>query len=515
MNRKVLVVDNHPMLLKFVSQLLGKKGYQVRTAEDGLAALDILKSYFPEFIFVDLIMPEIDGEQLCRIIRSRPALNNAYIIIQSGAAAEQEIDLAALGANAAIAKGPLDKMADHILQAMNRLQQGEDLSDEVLGRDDVFPRELTRELLSNRRHSKVILDNMMEGILELSRKSRIVYANHAAMAMLNVSEEKLLGSQVDSVFNGPESVQIKKILSGKKLEEPVYLAPPVRLNEKQIILRLLPVRDPDFPSLLLIMTDITERKLAEAQALEAQKLKAVSTLVGGIAHEFNNALFGISGNLELIQMETSSDETLREHLPPIRTSIARMTTLTAQLLAYGQRRKPKLQDISLNGFVADCLTLIRYTITPTITVETDLEEPSLLVKMDPTQMQMVFSGVIANAVESIEPGNVGRSNRPSGGRIGITVKPVQIDQTDKRREHLQPGFYALLRLSDDGQGMDETTKSRGFEPFFTTKFQGRGLGMASVYGIVKQHQGWTTIDSRPGKGTIVDIYLPASRSEGG
>jgi len=125
MKKKILVVDNHPAMLKFMSNLLEKEGHQVLTAEDGLSAIDILKTYIPDVIFIDLVMPNISGEKLCRIIRSMPELKDVYLIILSAIAAEGDVDFAQFGVNACIAKGPFDKMAGHVLAALDQSDRGD------------------------------------------------------------------------------------------------------------------------------------------------------------------------------------------------------------------------------------------------------------------------------------------------------------------------------------------------------------------------------------------------------
>jgi CheY-like chemotaxis protein len=159
MGKRTLVVDNHPMMLKFMSHLLEKEGYPVLTASDGLAALDILKTETPEIVFTDLIMPGIDGEKLCRIIRGTPKLKDVYVIILSAIAAEQEVDFEAFGANACIAKGPLNQMTEHVLSAL-ALQDREPSAShhgKTIGADEVYPRHITKELLSIKKHFEVIL----------------------------------------------------------------------------------------------------------------------------------------------------------------------------------------------------------------------------------------------------------------------------------------------------------------------------------------------------------------------
>ncbi len=168
--KKILVVDNHPVMLKFMTNLLEKEGHEVLTAQDGLSALDVLKKHIPDVMFVDLVMPNIAGEKLCRIVRSMPGMSDVYVVILSGIAAEKDLDCKQLGADACIAKGPFNKMAPHVLFTLEQsdLAPPRRMTDGVIGLDDVYEREVTRELLSSKRHLERILDNMSEGIIELN-----------------------------------------------------------------------------------------------------------------------------------------------------------------------------------------------------------------------------------------------------------------------------------------------------------------------------------------------------------
>jgi signal transduction histidine kinase len=177
----------------------------------------------------------------------------------------------------------------------------------------------------------------------------------------------------------------------------------------------------------------------------------------------------------------------------------RMIHLTNQLLAYAEGGKYQAKALTLSDFVRDTLPLIEHTLEPSVYVETDLPYDIMEVEADPTQMQMVLSAIFANSSEAME----------DRGRIRISCRNTTItDETAEDFPELKPGPYICMEIQDDGKGMDEETRNRIFEPFFTTKFQGRGLGMAAVYGIVKNHQGWVSVDSESGVGTTVRIYLP-------
>lgn len=263
--KKVLVVDNHPMMLKFMTDLLEKKGHQVLTAGDGLSALETLKTYFPDVIFVDLVMPNICGEKLCRIVRSMPKLNHVCIIILSGIAAEEEIEFVEFGANACIAKGPLNKMAENVLAVLEQLdlRTSGDLPGKIRGLEDVFQREITNELLSVKRHSEVILSNMSEGIIELTIEGKIIYANPVAISLIGIPEEKLLASNFTEFFYETHRKRIEDLLNVIG-DQPLAITAdsPVELNGKQVTINILPIKDKK-KFFIVILNDVTERKRIE------------------------------------------------------------------------------------------------------------------------------------------------------------------------------------------------------------------------------------------------------------
>ena len=250
---------------------------------------------------------------------------------------------------------------------------------------------------------------------------------------------------------------------------------------------------------------ITERKNIQARLQEAQKMEAIATLAGGIAHEFNNALCAVIPNIDLLKSKVPDNQEINKHTQPIQSSAQRMAHLTSQLLAYARGGKYRPQQISLNNLVQDTLPFMKHLIKAGIVVETDLADDSCYVEADLTQMQMVLLAVMVNAAEAIE----------DKGCIRLTIGHEKIDgEFAKGHPDLKPGSYISLTVEDNGNGMSEETRIRVFEPFFTTKFQGRGLGMAAVYGIVKNHNGLVVVDSELGKGTVVRIYLPESKQKG-
>ncbi len=242
------------------------------------------------------------------------------------------------------------------------------------------------------------------------------------------------------------------------------------------------------------------RRQMEIRLLQAQKMEAISTLSGGIAHQFNNALYTVSGNIDLLKMDFPDNERIADYTGEIMDSVQRMMQLTAQLLAYAKGGKYKVETIRFCDFIRKTVPLLQHVIDSGIHLHMDLPHDIFRIQADLNQMQMVLSNVLINASEAME----------GKGRIRIACRNTTITKEFSREIHgLKPGNYVCLSVTDDGSGMNEETRARIFEPFFTTKFQGRGLGMAAVYGIIENHHGGIVIASEPGRGTTVRIYLPA------
>ncbi len=243
-----------------------------------------------------------------------------------------------------------------------------------------------------------------------------------------------------------------------------------------------------------------EKTKLEKQLQQAHKMEAIGTLAGGIAHKFNNSLSGIMGNIELLKMAGPDRKNIDKYADRMITSAKDMANLANQLLAYARGGKYRPKTISLTDFIDGTLSIINHKITSSIRVESDIPVDIFKIEGDQTQIQMLLSSVIANAAEATENEDC----------IRITMRNEEVDEKlAKKHPGLKTGLYVCLKIIDYGKGMDEETRRRIFEPFFTTNFQGRGLGMAAVYGIVKNHNGWIGVDSEPGKGTTVSIYLPA------
>jgi two-component system cell cycle sensor histidine kinase/response regulator CckA len=501
--KKILVVDNHPVMLKFMADLLEKEKHHVVTAENGLAALDILNTFIPDVVFIDLIMPHISGDKLCEIIRSMPKLKDTYIIILSAVAAEREINASAFGANTCIAKGPLNKMRQHILLALEKSDQRPSafVPGEIMGREDIFPRRITTELLSIKRHFEVILNSMAEGILEITPEGRIVYANPGAVSLVNLPENKLLGSNFTDLLQEADRLRIKDYLRAMGIQ-PHIMTEEVGLtiNSKHLSISFLPVVDEDHKTIILILNDVSERKRMEAQFLQAQKMEAIGSLAGGIAHDFNNLLMIIQGNASLMLLDVEPSHPHYEMLLSIVKKVQSGSRLTNQLLGYARKGKYDVKPFQLNQLVEETSKTFGRT-RKEITIHRELADDLFSIEGDLGQIEQILMNLLVNAADAM----------PAGGDIFLSTINIPHGNMKGKLYNPKPGDYVLLTVTDTGIGMDPKTLERIFEPFFTTKELGRGtgLGLASVYGIVKGHGGYIDVESEKGRGTTFRVYLPA------
>jgi PAS domain S-box-containing protein len=261
------------------------------------------------------------------------------------------------------------------------------------------------------------------------------------------------------------------------------------------------------------LLDITEQKLGEEersrleeQLQQSAKMEAVGRLAGGIAHDFNNLLTAIQGYSELALGRLETDDPQRRDIEEIRRAAERAASLTRQLLAFGRRQMLQPKVIDLNAVVADMESMLRRLIGEDVELSTDLEPNLGSVRADPGQIEQVLMNLAVNA----------RDAMPGGGCLTISTRNGEVAVgTTRERVVIKPGPYVVLSVADTGHGMSTEVRERIFEPFFTTKEAGRGtgLGLATVYGIVKQSGGYIWVDSAPGAGSAFHIYLPLDGAE--
>ncbi len=354
-----------------------------------------------------------------------------------------------------------------------------------------------------------ILESASQAILSVDRYGRIVLANARTEQMFGYSRKELLGATIELLI--PECSRGGHIRN----REEYFANPRIRPMgigldlagrrkdgaEFPVEISLSYIETGDGTFAIAFVTDITARKKLEEQLLHSQKMEAVGRLAGGVAHDFNNMLTIISGYNRMLLDQLSPLDPLRGYAEEVLKAADRAGALTNQLLAFSRRQvlQPRVADV--NSLVTGAERMLRRLIGEDVELVIRTAPDAGNLKADPGQIEQVIFNLAVNA----------RDAMPTGGRITIETASAQLDkQYAKTHLGVKPGEYVLIAVSDTGHGMDAETKSHIFEPFFTTKEQGKGtgLGLATVYGIVKQSGGDIWVYSEPGKGTAFKVYFP-------
>ena len=514
--KKILVVDNDKFILEFVDDILSEKGHEVVTAEGGLPAVDILKAYTPDIIFIDLVMPNIGGKQLCKIIRGIPELNDVPIVILSAIAVEDDIKFEEFKANACIPKGPVNEMGEKIVRIVDELASLKGLPGGKIDIPGVYSRNITKELLSIKNHLQNILGKISEGVLEVTSEGRIVYANSIALSMIEMPEEKLLTFPFIDLFADDNRHRVSELMKSSGYKPRITTEEsPLPLNGHQVTLQFLPIDEHSATS-LVILNDITERlqaekekKKLEAQLQKSRKMEAMGLMAGGIAHDLNNILSGIVSYPELLLMDLPEDSYLRKPIKTIHESGMRAVEVVADLLTMARGVATVKEVLNLNTAVEEYLDSAEHRklaiAYPLVTFRLLLDPELPNTRCSPAHIKNVLMNLLMNASAVFE----------GGGTVSISTTRRHLDESFKGHEDVRTGEYAVLGISDDGPGIEPEDLERIFEPFYTKKVMGRsgtGLGLAVVWNTVQDHGGYIEVQSSP-KGTVFELYFPVTREK--
>lgn len=401
----------------------------------------------------------------------------------------------------------------HVETSVSLMKDSEDNSIGFRGilRDVTERKQMEAELIQTRNFLQNILDSSIDGITTTDLQGNIIYASPSTKDILGYEQTEIIGKKVRSFYgNGKEDAKaIMKELTEKgelRDHEMKMIRKDGELIDINLSLSASLLKDEkgEVIGTLGIYRDITEKNKLEAQLAQAQRMEALGTLAGGIAHNFNNILMGIQGNASLILLETDPNHPTYKRLKNIEKQVQNGSKLTSQLLGYAREGRYEIKPISFNQLVKDTSDTFGMT-KKDIKVHQQLADNLHGIIADQGQIEQVLLNLFVNAADAM----------PKGGDLFLhTTDITHKDMTDKPYKP-KPGNYVLLTVRDTGVGMDKKTMERIFDPFFTTKglAKGTGLGLASVYGIIKAHGGYIDVGSKKGRGTTFEIYLPATEKE--
>ena len=482
----VLLVEDNPGDARLILELLGEVQAQAFDLErvDRLdRALTRLARTGVDVVLLDLGLPDSQG--LDTFVRARRGAPNEPIVVISGLDDERvALEAVRSGAQDYLVKGRIE---GQLLARVLRYAIERKRAEEALREREAYYR--------------TILEHIGDAVFIAAPDSRYLDVNPRACELTGYSREELLRLRISDTYAAEERAAAAALVSEVATGRPVVLERSlVRKDGTVLTVESNARRLPD-GRLLGAVRDITERKKLEDQLRQAQKLEAVGRLAGGVAHDFNNVLTAIFGYVDLVLEDVPAGSPPRQDLEEIRKAAERAAGLTRQLLAFS--RQQVLQPVVLNvtDVVQDIDKMVRRLVGEDVAVRLNLASDVGNVRTDPGQLQQVIMNLVVNA----------RDAMPTGGKLLIETDNADLtEQYAELHQPVTPGRYVMLAVSDTGTGMTAETRARIFEPFFTTKEKGRGtgLGLSTVYGIVKQSGGYIWVYSEPGRGTTFKIYLP-------
>jgi two-component system, cell cycle sensor histidine kinase and response regulator CckA len=374
---------------------------------------------------------------------------------------------------------------------------------------DITERKLAEEaLLVSEEKYRLVVENANDAIL-IVQDRMIKFSNHQLTALTGYSEEELTKVPFDHFLHADDKEMVlnthRKRLQGEDVPVAYSFRIVNKLGEsKWVQVSAVLITWEGRPASLSFLRDITYQKKLEEQLFQSHKMEAIGTLAGGIAHDFNNLLMGILGYTSLMLLKIDKTHLFYEKLKTIEGLVESGSDLTKQLLGFARGGKYEVKPVDMNGLIIKTSEIFERT-KKEITIYKKLQEDLQAVEADAGQIEQVLMNLYVNAWQAM----------PSGGKLYLETQNVELEILQSSTFNVNPGKYVKISVTDTGFGMDIETQKRIFEPFFTTKAigKGTGLGLASAYGIIKNHGGIINVHSKRGHGTTFTLYLPASGSK--
>jgi PAS domain S-box-containing protein len=515
---KALIVVDKSENLYLLESLLKGNGYEVTGAANGREALEHARKQPPDLLISDILMPVMDGYTLCREWKHDARLRDIPFVFYTATYTDpkdEELALS-LGADLFMVK-PVepDAFMSMIREVVGKHQARTLVSGKKETPDETaylreYNEALIRKLedkleqLEEANRALAVKDfaiaSSMSGIAITDLAGCIISANDSFMRIFGNDKKEIIGQKCLNWF--AKDADADAIMGTIKSDKGYWEGELERKKNDgsivylQVALHL--VRDGSRKPICIMLScaDITERRLMREELQQTQRLEALRVFAGSIAHDFNNFLGGIFGNVQLAQMELPADSPALKRLELIVAVFDRAKSLTQRLLTFSKSSAPQKQDIDIQEILSECCALSLSG--SNVLHQLHIDEKAHLVEGDANQLSQVFNNLIINA----------RQAMPEGGTVAISARNVSLSDTQVGR--LRKGEYTEITVKDNGCGIAPEALPRIFDPFFTTKEQGTGLGLAVSYAIVNSHGGHISASSTLDTGSVFTVYLPVS-----
>ena len=454
----------------------------------------VLGEFRPDIVLADYTVPGFGGMAALEILKAEaPAI--PLIIVTGSLDEETAAECIKAGA------------ADYVLKT-NLIRLGPAIGGALAYAQSQADKQVAESALRmSERRFRALVEESWDAVALFAGDGTILYGSPATTRLLGYDLTEFVGRNAMELIHPDDRatvlVRLQEAMAAPRA--PVHVA--ARVRHKNGSWRHLEgvftnlIDDPSVGAIVNNYRDVTDRRNLEEQVMLSQKMEAIGRLAGGVAHDFNNILTAIGGYSDLLLADLPPDDRRRHDVEEIHQATQRAAALTQQLLAFSRRQVLQPKVINLNALVPDIEKMLRRLIGEDILFATVLHPRLGNVRADPGQLEQVIVNLAVNARDAMR----------DGGRLTIETRNVELDEA-YTAEHpaVKSGRYVMLAVTDTGVGMDEETKARIFEPFFTTKVRGKGtgLGLATVYGIVRQTGGHIWPYSEPGRGTTMRVYLP-------
>jgi len=536
---KILIVDDNKYDRKVLRYMVEQNGHEAIEAENGAEGVQKALTKLPELIISDALMPVMDGFQFLREVRRESRLASTLFLFYSATyKGSQDVRLAmSMGADGFFEKPvePVDlwekikkfidsgithksiqtPVAEEDFEYLKQYSQvvATKLEAKVVELENALEERRLAESALRRSEvlNRSILETVDEGFVVVDGEYKIISANRAFCNMSGKAKDSVEGLHCHEVshnssrpcFESGDECPVKLVFESGVAQTVLHTHIDSSGVKHYVELNAYPIQNSSEMGFAAIETirDVTEKRKLEEQLRHAQKMEAVGQLAGGVAHDFNNMLSVIMGNAEMALEEAKAYPQLFSRIKEILRAAERSANLTRQLLAFARKHVVSASEVDINSAIEGTLNMLRRLIGEDVQLVWLPGENVWPVRMDPSQIDQIMANLCVNAADAVS----------NGGKVVIKTQAASFDES-YCAEHPEalPGDFAAISVSDNGIGMDVKTIDKIFDPFFTTKpiGKGTGLGLATVYGIVSQNNGFISVSSDPGRGSCFKVHLP-------